>query len=220
MIDRDYHRLDQAADLSKYKVDDLIHFGATGKLPIYLLVEGGFYPQMIWETSYTTEETFPDIRLIESSDDRYKTLIFGPLRVRSSCLKAYESRSSDVSADFDWIGHKEGSCRIYTWFLPDHTIHLRADNMVVMANDLPLLTEGGVEKPIRANVERSMLQLIIGMAMGRYRYDPTEKKSSAVAAIAKDLELCGISLDEDTVRAYLKKAAAHLPQPPAAPRRP
>jgi hypothetical protein len=92
--------------------------------------------------------------------------------------------------------------------------------MVVMADDLPLLTDGGAEKPIRANVERSMLQLIIGMAMAGYGYDPAAKKNPAVAEIAKDLERLGIPLDQYTVRAYLQKAAPLLPQPPRTPRSP
>lgn len=211
MFDREYYRLDQAADLSKCKVDDLIHFGATGKLPIYLLVEVGLCPTLIYETSFGTEGLV-DLRFLEPSDPLFKEPIPGPLRLKSSCLKAYESRSDDVLADFDGVKYEGDSCTRMSLILM-HDVYLRPDNMVVMADDLPLLTDGGVEKPIRANVERSMLQLIIGMAMARYGYDPAAKKNTAVAEIAKDLELLGIPLDQDTVRAYLQKAAPFLQRP-------
>jgi hypothetical protein len=56
----------------------------------------------------------------------------------------------------------------------------------------------------------SMLKLIAGMAAGRYGCDPKALRNPATRAIADDLQLNGIPLDEDTVRKYLQLAKAIL----------
>jgi len=67
--------------------------------------------------------------------------------------------------------------------------------------------------PILSTSERnSLLRLIIGMAVGGYRYDPLATRSSVAPEIVKDLESAGVPLDADTVRKYLKEAADLLPR--------
>lgn len=58
----------------------------------------------------------------------------------------------------------------------------------------------------------SLLKMIIGMAVEQYGYDPRASRNDATAQIAGDLAELGISLDQDTVRKYLKEAAELLPQ--------
>jgi hypothetical protein len=54
--------------------------------------------------------------------------------------------------------------------------------------------------------ERTHQKLLIGIAMERYRYDPTVARSRVAMQIADDLRRQGISIDEDTVRAHLQAA--------------
>jgi hypothetical protein len=54
----------------------------------------------------------------------------------------------------------------------------------------------------------SLLKLILGMAIKGYSYDPKATKSAQISEIASDLQIAGLSLDEDTVRKYLNKAKA------------
>jgi hypothetical protein len=63
-----------------------------------------------------------------------------------------------------------------------------------------------------ARERESMLKLIIGMAVQGYRYDPKAKRNDSVRDIANDLENCGVSLSDDTVRKYLAEGA-ELVQP-------
>lgn len=53
----------------------------------------------------------------------------------------------------------------------------------------------------------SLLKLIIGMAVEQYGYNPKVHRNSATANIKTDLESVGLSLDEDTIRKWLKEAA-------------
>jgi hypothetical protein len=60
----------------------------------------------------------------------------------------------------------------------------------------------------------SLLKLVIGTAMGGYGYVPGQR-SEIPRQIASDLASRGLSLDEDTVRKWLKEATALLPPEPA-----
>lgn len=58
---------------------------------------------------------------------------------------------------------------------------------------------------------QTVLKLIIGMAIKGYCFDPAASRNSAASEIVSDLALLGISIDDDTVRKWLKEAAALLP---------
>jgi hypothetical protein len=72
--------------------------------------------------------------------------------------------------------------------------------------------QGLPEKPLGARERESLLKLVIGMAVGGYAYDPRSTRSAQYAAIADDLERCGIHLDVDTVRKWVREAAGSLPR--------
>jgi hypothetical protein len=65
---------------------------------------------------------------------------------------------------------------------------------------------------VTAKERTSLLRMIIGMAIGRYAYDPTKAKNDAPKRIANDLAKVGLSLDDDTIRKWLQQAAELLPQ--------
>ena len=67
------------------------------------------------------------------------------------------------------------------------------------------------EKPLGTKERQSALKLIIGLAIGGYGYDPSERRSSKVSDINDDLARHGLSLDPDTVRKWLRQAAEVLP---------
>lgn len=54
----------------------------------------------------------------------------------------------------------------------------------------------------------TLLRILIGMAVEAYRHDPMAARGSVPAEIAADLAKHGLSVTDDTVRKYLKEAAA------------
>lgn len=69
------------------------------------------------------------------------------------------------------------------------------------------------EKGVSAKERDSLLKLVIGMAVGGYGHVPSAGRSKATAEIAADVTRIGLRLDEDTVRKWLREAAAeHPPQ--------
>lgn len=67
-------------------------------------------------------------------------------------------------------------------------------------------------KPLHTKERESLLKMIIGMAVGGYRYTPQAKRNEATPDIVNDLNVNGVALDPDTVRKWLKEAAELLPQ--------
>ncbi|MDE2362021.1 MAG: hypothetical protein KGM42_05020 [Hyphomicrobiales bacterium] len=57
----------------------------------------------------------------------------------------------------------------------------------------------------------SLLKLVIAVATKKYRYDPMATRSDAVSRIKRDLEDCGLSLDDATILKYLRQGAELLP---------
>ena len=58
----------------------------------------------------------------------------------------------------------------------------------------------------------SLLKMVIGMAVGGYAYNPELRRSPTTKEISDDLLKLGLSLDEDTIRSYLKEAKQILPR--------
>ena len=66
-------------------------------------------------------------------------------------------------------------------------------------------------KPLNPKERESLLKLVIGMAIKGYSYDPNMSRSPTAKKIADDLSEIGLSIDEDTVRKWLKEAAEIVP---------
>ena len=60
------------------------------------------------------------------------------------------------------------------------------------------------EKPLHTKEQESLLKLVIGMAIKGYRYDPSAGRSGVTAEIVSDLAELGLTIDEGTVRKFLK----------------
>lgn len=59
-------------------------------------------------------------------------------------------------------------------------------------------------------VRETLLKMVIAMAINAYKYNPNDAKSAVVPEIVKDIESCGLSLSENTVRKYLKEAVNNV----------
>ncbi len=66
------------------------------------------------------------------------------------------------------------------------------------------------EKPLITRERETALKLVIGMAIGGYGYEPTATRSSVAREISEDIVRAGLTLDEDTVRSWLKEARDNL----------
>jgi hypothetical protein len=94
---------------------------------------------------------------------------------------------------------------------------------VVMMSEVALFEEsagepGGLpiyDKPLTTTERNTLLKMVIGMAVKGYSYDPTAAKSTVPKEIEGDLAALGITVTDDTVRKYLKRATeAVLPAKP------
>jgi hypothetical protein len=94
---------------------------------------------------------------------------------------------------------------------------LPADSVLVVRTDALLKLQqasSAADAPSRpvpelGSRERdTLLKLVIGMAVAGYSYAPTAARSEVPAEIASDLAKQGISVTDDTVRKWLKTAAA------------
>lgn len=61
-------------------------------------------------------------------------------------------------------------------------------------------------------VKGTLLKLVAAMAIKGYSYKPTEAKSTIPSEIARDAEELGLSIDEKTVRKWLKEAVSQIDQ--------
>jgi hypothetical protein len=74
------------------------------------------------------------------------------------------------------------------------------------------------EKVLGTRERETLLRLIIAMAVDGYGYKPGSGRSGVTADITSALDHCGLHLDADTVRKWLKEAAELLPEGEAEPR--
>ena len=61
------------------------------------------------------------------------------------------------------------------------------------------------EKPLGARERESMLKMIIGLSCGVYGHIPDANRNTTAAEISSDLAKIGLSLDQDTIRKYLRE---------------
>tara|TARA_Y100000815_G_scaffold274481_1_gene308739 strand:- start:41456 stop:42442 length:987 start_codon:yes stop_codon:yes gene_type:complete len=71
--------------------------------------------------------------------------------------------------------------------------------------------ESGSSKSAASRERQSLLKLVIGMAIKGYGHNPDAARTSTSREISSDLQLIGLSLDEDTIRRYLTEAKDLLP---------
>ena len=68
------------------------------------------------------------------------------------------------------------------------------------------------EKALLTRERDTLLKLVIGMAVKKYKYDPEANRGPAIPEIVDDLNSVGITLDPKTVRKWLNEGADLLPR--------
>lgn len=63
---------------------------------------------------------------------------------------------------------------------------------------------------IHPRERNTMCRIIIGLAIDGHGYDPADKRSTVAREVSQKLDELGIPVSDDTVRKYLKEAAAML----------
>ena len=69
------------------------------------------------------------------------------------------------------------------------------------------------KKGLGTKERNSLLTLVIGMAAAWYGYDPAKTRNTTAKDISDELQRVGLSLSDDTIRAYLNEARDLLPPP-------
>ena len=80
------------------------------------------------------------------------------------------------------------------------------------SSSLSSKTQGSSRTSAQTNERNTMLRLIIGMAIAKYKYDPAVTHGSAVTKIHNSLIEHGIKISDDTIRKYLREAQELLPE--------
>jgi len=81
----------------------------------------------------------------------------------------------------------------------------------VLEDEFPISGTNTARRPSAKKVsEKTMLKMILGMAMRHYDFDPKQKRSRVTNKIVSDLKLYGIELDKNNVLACLRKAASEF----------
>lgn len=106
-----------------------------------------------------------------------------------------------IKASPDHINHRS----MYEPLLAEHEATLKE-----LARLRAQAAEPPQEKGLSTKERATALKLIVGMAIGGYGLDPTAARSKAASDIASDLHKLGISIDEDTVRKWIKDATAEV----------
>lgn len=205
-MEREYYPLRKASELYKTDIEDLIHFGATGKLPIYIFANG--LPNYVVLFYRNSTKPFEIYSAETDTTGICKLPLTGLNRLTPNCLQKFELDSDDNLATIDLNDTlKISTDETAIWVRPNPEVRLSLDNLFIMQDDIKLLTSVSSENDYHGVSKRSMLRLIHGLAVGGYRYDPSSKRNDKLADMKKDLDTCKVSLSDDTIRSILKEAA-------------
>ena len=62
------------------------------------------------------------------------------------------------------------------------------------------------EKPLGNSERNQLLKIVLGLALATYNHDPKAKRTDTATQVVSDLGRFGITINDDTVRKYLKEA--------------
>lgn len=68
------------------------------------------------------------------------------------------------------------------------------------------------QKTANTKERESLLKIVIGMAIGGYKWDPGQARNAATREIVDDILALGLSIDDGTVVKFLRQAAELLPR--------
>jgi|TARA_B110000908_G_scaffold122098_1_gene143192 hypothetical protein len=77
---------------------------------------------------------------------------------------------------------------------------------------ISLYKNGSKSRVFDERQRKTMLKILLSLAVNKFRFNPNNKRSSASKNIASTTELCGLSVTDETIRDHLKSAVAEYPQ--------
>jgi hypothetical protein len=75
-----------------------------------------------------------------------------------------------------------------------------------------LYKNGSKSRVFDERQRKTMLKILLSLAVNKFRFNPNNKRSSASKNIASTTELCGLSVTDETIRDHLKSAVAEYPK--------
>lgn len=207
-MEREYYPLTKAAEIAKREVEDLINFGAIGKLSIYVFVNG--YPG---SAIMFKQDPSPRIDVHSAETDTSgicKFPLTGLHKLTSDCLQRFELDNDDKRAmiDFNHTLNYYPADKTKILVRPEPEIMLSIEKLFILHDDIKLLKSADSPNDNYGTVsKKSMLRLILGLAVGGYKFDPSNKRNDKLADMKIDLDLSRVRLSNDTIRSILNEAA-------------
>lgn len=266
VLHRPYYSLREVEELTAYKVLDLLHMAAEGKLLISVIADGWLASRVyeidhsidIEENGFSVSYRGPEVPDFPTGDDenfvdkvvewqhgqeRQDVVVHnlvsygrrglngwwyglnpeGPATVAASSIAEFLIRPDTAHIEIDINTWKNIADPFHQrFFRPDPEVlvkdALQADRLVLLTADLERLRGGDkglvAEKPDGAVSRKTLLKLVIGMAIGGYRYDPQAKRHDCMGPIEKRLHEVNLPVGQDTIRKALEEASQLLPQNP------
>jgi hypothetical protein len=206
-IRKKYYNLEEAAENLQISKRDLIHSAAIGRINFYVycdysyvnffcrnIVNGykGFYG--------IHKDDIRDSELIHKSSEKIihtKGLVFRDTDELYLYVDNRDVESKPI------VGYNISDILIFN----DDLLRFSKQKEVFSTGYEEGSTPAPEENPKTIN---SLLTMIITMAIKGYSYAPDEKRSQTAKEIASDADQLGLSISDDTIRKWLKKAAGLL----------
>lgn len=155
------------------------------------------------------EKTFLEI------DDLAEFFSERDLTIRGDKFAEYaeeQSKLLDLAVTTIRYGVRDGKSNIDQQ-TKDNVLYLeqRIDELEKQIRTLDRSKTLHLEKPLHTKERETLLKLIIGMAVDGYGYIPTATRSPIPRELTDALAGQGISIDQDTVRKWLKNASDFMP---------
>lgn len=225
VIAKKHYKLHEAAELlgQSYKPADLIYLGVHENLPIYVLAAD-------WDvgvctrgkTDATSNETDAAPTVWPMFRATFSDRLNGLQRLHPKTLSKFEAEPDMKGRNFivERVD-EEGFGTLYEYQLGSAAaavcsggVEIGTESLRVMAEDVSALqkkSKSDPDNPLTATDRRSLLTLVIAMAIGGYGYDPKKKKNATAPEVKADMEALGLSMDEETILKWVRTGAELLP---------
>ena len=228
MSEDEYCPIKEAAVLAECGVRDLIHAGAIGRLPIYVIADG-------WQFSKVSEiynkGTFTGIRVIYKDADEPNSPLFLPLDglvpLYARCLSDQEDKahsndaSVQVTLDLTDLRPAPFNENVIRYVKPDPAVTLSDAKMLIMTKDLKALQSDSIsdvksdqeelgkakEKPLDKRTTHT-LYLIIEALLHEAKMSDMAPYSAAHAINVILAKLGREQRNEKTIVTHLEEALA------------
>lgn len=215
-LKKEYYSIIEAAALLDCSVMDIINFGVSEKIRICI------YLNLLHEEI----SVYPDHEdpYIGAGYKGFYSILSDDLIDFELNTSAYDGNYMSIFAIYPYT-HKNNSvnfipecCFIDTYWLYEGSVEI--SNLIIFSSEIDKLKNIDnkqlifPDNALKGNPKSidSLLKIIITMAKDGYRYDHTAMKSELPKEISEAAALLGLTITDDSVRKWLKKGAALLPQ--------